>query len=141
MKTPVQKSETTDKSTTAKLPLRRALTARMATLSVAVLGFSMAAGLTDLTAPRAEAAGWLTINRYWKGYHYDNGDWQFYYNDGRVKGAGNRTKSIQHTGPNPNWSHFYGYSATKSYVRQPGEWGPWWDIYGTPGRRISPSLW
>ena len=112
----------------------------MATLSVAVLGFSLAAGLTDLTAPRAEAAGWLTINRYWKGYHYDNGDWQFYYNDGKVKGAGNYTKQIQHAGRWPNWSHFYGYSSTKSYVRQPGEWGYHYTIYGTPGPRIYPSL-
>ena len=112
----------------------------MATLSVAVLGFSLAAGLTDLTAPRAEAAGWLTINRYWKGYHYDNGDWQFYYNDGRVKGTGSYTKRIQHGGARPNWSHFYGYSSTKSYVRQPTEWFYRYDIYGTPGARIYPSL-
>ena len=128
-------------SSTIKLHSRRGFTARIATLFVAVLGFSMAAGLTDFTAPRAEAAGWLTINRYWTGYNYANGDWQFYYSDGRVKGAGNWTVKVQHGGANPNWSHFYGYSSTKSYVRQPGGWGPWWDIYGSPGRRINPSRW
>ena len=126
-------------SCTAKLPSRRAFTSRLATLSVAVLGFCMAAGLTDLTTPSAQAAGWLTINRYWTGYNYANGDWQFYYNDGRVKGAGNWTVRRQHAGANPNWSHFYGYSSTKSYVRQPGQWFYRNTIYGTPGPRIYPT--
>lgn len=107
MKTPDNTLNTPVKSSALPNPSRRGFTARIATLSIAVLGFSMASGLTDFTAPRAEAAGWLTINRYWKGYHYDNGDWQFYYNDGRVKGAGNWTVKRQHAGANPNWSHFY----------------------------------
>lgn len=99
----------------------------------------MAVGLTDFSTPRAEAAGWLTINRYWTGYNYANGDWQFYYNDGRVKGAGNWTVRVQHAAPNAHWSHFMGYGNNRSYVRQPGEWYFRNTIYGRPGPRIYPS--
>lgn len=129
MKTPDNKLNTPVTSSAMPHSSRRGFTARIATLFVAVLGFSMAAGLTDFTAARAEAAGWVTINRYWKGYHYDNGDWQFVWNDGRVKGAGNWTVRS-------HWSHFYGYSSIKSYVRQPGQWDYAHTIYGTPGPRI-----
>lgn len=87
------------------------------------------AGLT----PHAEAAGWVILNRYWMGYSFDNGDWQFLYNDGRVKGTGSYRKRGN------VWSHFYGHSSTKSYVRQPGEWFYRNTIYGTPGPRIYPS--
>jgi hypothetical protein len=121
-------------------PSRRGIGSRIAILFVAVLGFSVASGLTSFSAPHAEAAGWLKINKYWKGYQYANGDWQFFYNDGRVVGAGNWTVRTQHAEPNSHWSHFMGYSSTKSYVRQPGEWFYRNTIYGTPGPRIYPSL-
>ena len=134
MKTPDNKSNTPVTSPAMPYSSRRGFTTRIATLFVAVFGFSMAAGLTDFTSPRAEAAGWLTINRYWKGYHYDNGDWQFVWNDGSVRGTGNYTARSR------SWSHFYGYSSTKSYVRQPREWDYQHTIYGTPGPRIYPSL-
>lgn len=115
-----------------KTLIKRKLSQRILSPLVGLITFTSALGLTGFSSS-AEGAGWIKINRYWMGYWFDNGDWQFFYNDGRVRGMGNYRRSS-------GWSHFYGHSSTKSYVRQPRQWGYRYTIYGTPGARIYPSL-